>query len=163
MAHRQPLASHLHGAFRLIARPYGKSGLWPSVEAGQRTVSNHTNITISGLTPFTVYTFRVVAINALGHSRPSTVSYPVNTQRERPGTAPNLTFARNRSSTSIEVGWEPPANYTLHGEFTGYRLTYRPVEPSRTPGTVTEVDLHDIWLRADIKADIYLQASHEPG
>ncbi|KAF0307420.1 hypothetical protein FJT64_021258 [Amphibalanus amphitrite] len=82
MAHRQPLASHLHGAFRLIAHPYGKSGLWPSVEAGQRTVSNHTNITISGLTPFTVYTFRVVAINALGHSRPSTVSYPVNTQRE---------------------------------------------------------------------------------
>ncbi|XP_037087919.1 protein sidekick-2-like [Pollicipes pollicipes] len=138
----------------IILTRRGASGPWPGVDAGQLEVSGQTNATVTDLTPFTVYTFRVVAANDAGYSEPSDASYPVQTLRERPGAAPSFTYARNRSSTSIEVGWRPPANHTIHGEFTGYRLTYRRAEPGRQPGPDSSVELHDVSDRKYVIYDL---------
>ena len=62
---------------------FGDSGSWPAVSAGHRTLGPQTNASITGLTPFTVYTFRVVAVNGQGYSQPGYASYPVSTLRER--------------------------------------------------------------------------------
>ncbi|XP_037087652.1 tyrosine-protein phosphatase 99A-like [Pollicipes pollicipes] len=138
----------------VIQTRYGDTGTWPAVEAGHRTAGSQTNATVADLTPFTVYTFRVVAANDMGYSRPSDASYPVSTLRERPGAPPKLTYARNRSSTSIEVGWRPPADHTLHGEFTGYHLTYRRAEPGRRSGPASSVQLHDVSDRSYFIEDL---------
>lgn len=62
---------------------FGDSGSWPSVKTGHQTSGNETGATVSDLKPFTVYTFRVLARNGVGSSKPSEASYPVSTLRER--------------------------------------------------------------------------------
>jgi receptor-type tyrosine-protein phosphatase gamma len=44
--------------------------------------TNGTSVQITDLQPFTVYTFRVSAVNALGPSPPSLTSYALATMRE---------------------------------------------------------------------------------
>jgi len=46
------------------------------------TPHNDTFYTVENLRPFTVYSFRVAAINALGRSKPSQASYYMVTLRE---------------------------------------------------------------------------------
>ncbi|XP_037071439.1 protein sidekick-2-like [Pollicipes pollicipes] len=131
----------------LIQTRLGEAGRWPSLEAAQQTSGAESSANVSGLAPFTVYTFRVVSINGLGHSPPSEPSYPVMTLRERPGEAPTLTYARNQSSESLEVGWQPPSRASLHGEFTGYRLSHRRAEPGHRLGPVTSIELRDVTAK----------------
>ncbi|CAG0922955.1 unnamed protein product [Notodromas monacha] len=44
--------------------------------------TNSTGVEVTGLKPFTLYTFRVAAVNGLGPSRPSLASYALATMRE---------------------------------------------------------------------------------
>lgn len=55
--------------------------MW-DVDNGRATEDNATQYTIGDLKPFTVYSFRVVAVNALGMSQPSKESYFMITLRE---------------------------------------------------------------------------------
>jgi receptor-type tyrosine-protein phosphatase gamma len=66
-----------------VLLPYrvGEDGDW-GVNNGIETHSNETSYQVSGLFPFTVYSFRVVAVNAMGRSRPSKESYYMVTLRE---------------------------------------------------------------------------------
>lgn len=98
------------------------------------------HVPVNGLQPFTVYSFKVLAVNGVGEvssvidamltSRPqsneSEASYYMITLREAPSGKPTITSAHNSSSSSICLAWAPPHPSTLHGEFLGYRLTYRP-------------------------------------
>lgn len=59
----------------------GENGEWDSVN-GIRTPDNKTSFEVGKLQPFTVYSFRVVAINANGASLPSKESYYMVTLRE---------------------------------------------------------------------------------
>jgi receptor-type tyrosine-protein phosphatase gamma len=59
----------------------GEDGEW-DVSNGILTQSNETNYQVTGLFPFTVYSFRVLAVNAMGRSRPSKESYYMVTLRE---------------------------------------------------------------------------------
>jgi len=52
------------------------------VNNGISTSSNETNYQVTGLDPFTVYSFRVLAVNAMGRSRASKESYYMVTLRE---------------------------------------------------------------------------------
>ncbi|KAJ9579258.1 hypothetical protein L9F63_024638, partial [Diploptera punctata] len=61
----------------------GEDGEW-NVKNGIQTQNNDTSYQVTGLLPFTVYSFRVVAVNAMGRSRPSKESYYMVTLREAP-------------------------------------------------------------------------------
>ncbi|GFX11832.1 protein sidekick-1 [Trichonephila clavipes] len=100
-------------------------GEWESA-MGIMTPDNKTSYHIIGLQPYTVYSFRVKAVNAIGASEPSKESYYMVTLREVPDGKPEIISAVNASSTSIRLKWAPPPQNSIHGEFIGYRITYRP-------------------------------------
>ena len=83
-----------------------------------------TNMTVSGLHPFTVYSFRVVAVFAGNVTGVSGESYYMVTLREAPSGSPTITMAHNISSNALYMAWEPPHPLTINGEFLGYKLTY---------------------------------------
>ena len=47
-----------------------------------RTNNSDTRLTVTGLSPYTVYAFQVQAVNSVGLSRPSKQSYPAITLME---------------------------------------------------------------------------------
>ncbi|CRK87824.1 CLUMA_CG001612, isoform A [Clunio marinus] len=102
----------------------GESGEWDQLSKLHTNTSN-TSHQITGLSPFTIYSFRVLAVNSLGISLPSKESYYIVTLREVPVGKPVMTIAHNTSSNSIYLSWKPPPSDTIFGEFLGYRITYR--------------------------------------
>ena len=52
------------------------------VHNGHATPDNATRFRLQGLRPYTVYSFRVLAVNAMGQSNPSQASYCMVTLRE---------------------------------------------------------------------------------
>lgn len=48
-----------------------------------------------------------------------------------PDGKPNITYAHNTSSSTILLQWAAPPKHTLHGEFLGYRITYKLRERAR--------------------------------
>ena len=58
----------------------GENGDWDTT--GFATLDNRTEYYIDKLQPFTVYSFRVIAVNAIGASQPSKESYYTVTLRE---------------------------------------------------------------------------------
>lgn len=60
----------------------GEDGNW-SDNHGILTPTNQTNFKITNLHPYTVYSFRVLAVNGMGASQPSKESYYMVTLRER--------------------------------------------------------------------------------
>lgn len=59
----------------------GEDGIWEQL-ARIYTKTNATSYQVTGLTPFTVYSFRLLAVNKLGISPPSKESYYIVTLRE---------------------------------------------------------------------------------
>ncbi|OTF70572.1 hypothetical protein BLA29_004627 [Euroglyphus maynei] len=99
------------------------NGDWDSMN-GISTLDNRTEYYIDKLQPFTVYSFRVIAVNAIGASQPSKESYYTVTLREIPDGIPIGFRCVNKSSSSLSFEWHPPPRNTIHGEFIGYRLRY---------------------------------------
>lgn len=67
--------------FPLFSCSEGEDGIWDQV-ARIYTRTNATSYQVTGLTPFTVYSFRLLAVNKLGISPPSKESYYIVTLRE---------------------------------------------------------------------------------
>lgn len=59
-----------------------------------------------------------------------------------PDGKPQVTSAHNSSSTSIYLNWKPPPKSSIHGEFLGYRLAYKPRDDT-SPESVQEIFLRD--------------------
>ncbi|XP_067128847.1 tyrosine-protein phosphatase 99A-like isoform X4 [Centruroides vittatus] len=114
----------------------GEKGQW-DLRKGIKTPNNHTRFQVTNLEPFTVYSFRVVAVNAIGGSEPSKESYYMVTLREVPDGRPTIASAYNVSSTSIRLQWAPPPESTIHGEFLGYRITFRPRDKPEEEKVIT--------------------------
>nr|XP_029727470.1 protein sidekick-2-like [Aedes albopictus] len=123
----------------IIETRVGENGGWDQVPA-IRTKNNVTSHQVSGLLPFTVYSFRVIAINELGRSPPSKESYYFVTLREAPTGKPVTTIAHNTSASSLYISWKPPPPDTILGEFLGYRITYRKRDPNSE-------DVKEIYIR----------------
>ncbi|KAL9899426.1 protein tyrosine phosphatase 99A isoform 2-T2 [Glossina fuscipes fuscipes] len=124
----------------IIETRVGENGQWDQVSPIQ-TKSNVTSYQVTELIPFTVYSFRLKAVNKLGISPPSKESYYIVTLREAPTGKPVPTSAHNTSSTSVYIAWKPPPPDTILGEFLGYRITYRPRD--RNPNDTKEIYIRD--------------------
>ena len=96
---------------------------------------------MTGLQPFTVYSFRVAAVNQIGLSVASQPSYHMMTLREVPSGKPTITAAHNISSNSIKLSWRPPNSSTINGEFLGYQISWR------ERGTESAADLHSVQIK----------------
>ncbi|XP_048358770.1 receptor-type tyrosine-protein phosphatase delta isoform X26 [Sphaerodactylus townsendi] len=86
-----------------------------------------TRYSVAGLSPYSEYEFRVVAVNNIGHGPPSE---PVSTRtsEQAPSSAPRNVQARMLSSTTILVQWEEPEE--PNGQIQGYRVYYT-MDPSQ--------------------------------
>ncbi|XP_055614290.1 neuronal cell adhesion molecule-like [Uranotaenia lowii] len=124
----------------IIESRVGENGDWDQV-APIRTKDNSTSYQVGSLLPFTVYSFRVLAINEFGQSAPSKESYYFVTLREAPTGKPVTTIAHNTSATSLYISWKPPPPDTILGEFLGYRITFRTRD--RNPDDVKEIYIRD--------------------
>ncbi|XP_039150465.1 tyrosine-protein phosphatase 99A isoform X2 [Drosophila simulans] len=124
----------------IIETREGEDGIWEQL-ARIYTKTNATSYQVTGLTPFTVYSFRLLAVNKLGISPPSKESYYIVTLREAPTGKPIPTTAHNTSSTSVYISWKAPPPDTILGEFLGYRITYRPRD--RDPNDTKEIYIRD--------------------
>jgi hypothetical protein len=52
--------------------------------------------------------------------------------------------AHNSSSSSVRISWKAPALNTIHGEFLGYRITYRVREKEKDkPEDIKEIYIRD--------------------
>ncbi|KAI8130856.1 Down syndrome cell adhesion molecule-like protein 1 [Lucilia cuprina] len=129
----------------IIETRVGENGQWDQVPQIQ-TKSNVTSYQVTGLIPFTVYSFRLKAVNKLGISPPSKESYYIVTLREAPTGKPIPTAAHNTSSTSVYISWKPPPPDTILGEFLGYRITYRPRD--RNPNDTKEIYIRDSTIES---------------
>ncbi|XP_071887840.1 receptor-type tyrosine-protein phosphatase delta isoform X12 [Anas platyrhynchos] len=80
-----------------------------------------TRYSVAGLSPYSEYEFRVVAVNNIGRGPPSE---PVSTRtsEQAPSSAPRNVQARMLSSTTILVQWEEPEE--PNGQIQGYRVYY---------------------------------------
>ncbi|KAG1714236.1 Tyrosine-protein phosphatase 99A [Nymphon striatum] len=90
-----------------------------------KTDTNATKWTMTNLKPYTVYSFRVIAVNKIGPSELGQPSFPFLTSKEAPSGRPAVSEVYNTSSTTVIVEWTPPPNFTHHGRLRGYKLTYR--------------------------------------
>lgn len=50
-------------------------------------------------------------------------------------------LAHNTSSTSVRISWKAPPPETIHGEFLGYRITYRARD--KQPEDIKEIYIRD--------------------
>ncbi|RVE62112.1 hypothetical protein OJAV_G00177380 [Oryzias javanicus] len=82
-----------------------------------------TRYSIGGLSPYSEYEFRVMAVNNIGRGPPSD---PVETRtgEQAPSSPPLHVQARMLSSSTMLVQWEPPEE--PNGQIRGYRVYYSP-------------------------------------
>ncbi|XP_068195895.1 receptor-type tyrosine-protein phosphatase F-like isoform X6 [Antennarius striatus] len=80
-----------------------------------------TRYSIGGLSPYSEYEFRVMAVNNIGRGPPSD---PVETRtgEQAPSSPPLFVQARMLSDTTMLVQWEPPEE--PNGRIRGYRIYY---------------------------------------
>ncbi|XP_018413037.1 PREDICTED: receptor-type tyrosine-protein phosphatase delta isoform X15 [Nanorana parkeri] len=98
-----------------------------------------TRYSVAGLSPYSEYEFRVVAVNNIGRGPPSE---PVltRTSEQAPSSAPRNVQARMLSSTTILVQWEEPEE--PNGEIQGYRVYYT-MEPTQHINSWTKYNVAD--------------------
>ncbi|XP_023114379.1 receptor-type tyrosine-protein phosphatase F isoform X4 [Lynx rufus] len=87
-----------------------------------------TRYSIGGLSPFSEYAFRVLAVNSIGRGPPSE-AVRARTGEQAPSSPPRRVQARMLSASTMLVQWEPPEE--PNGLVRGYRVYYTP--DSRRP------------------------------
>ena len=64
-------------------------------------------------------------------------------------------LAHNTSSTSVRISWKPPPTDTIHGEFLGYRITYRARDKQAE-------DIKEIYIRdSSVEVCVVINLSYE--
>ncbi|XP_041430161.1 protein tyrosine phosphatase receptor type D S homeolog isoform X44 [Xenopus laevis] len=98
-----------------------------------------TRYSVAGLSPYSEYEFRVVAVNNIGRGPPSE---PVmtRTSEQAPSSPPRNVQARMLSSTTILVQWEEPEE--PNGQIQGYRVYYT-MDPTQHINSWTKHNVAD--------------------
>ncbi|KAJ9581361.1 hypothetical protein L9F63_023457, partial [Diploptera punctata] len=107
------------------------------------------------------YTSDLISTNNYVYMYPRGVTCKFGTLKfpELPDGKPIITTAHNTSATSLHISWKPPNRDTIHGEFLGYRIEYRPRD--RGQEAVKEIYIRDSTVDNEnynvAKQRIYLQ------
>ncbi|XP_042082083.1 receptor-type tyrosine-protein phosphatase delta isoform X24 [Haplochromis burtoni] len=88
-----------------------------------------TRYSVGGLSPYSDYEFRVVAVNNIGRGPPSE-SIEAKTAEQAPSTAPRQVRGHMMSATTAFIQWDEPEE--ANGQITGYRVYYT-MDPSQHP------------------------------
>ncbi|MBN3315626.1 PTPRD phosphatase, partial [Atractosteus spatula] len=86
-----------------------------------------TRYSVGGLSPYSDYEFRVVAVNNIGRGPPSE-AIEAKTAEQAPSTAPRQVRGRMLSSTTAIIHWDEPEE--ANGQIMGYRVYYT-TEPNQ--------------------------------
>ncbi|XP_039525417.1 receptor-type tyrosine-protein phosphatase S isoform X30 [Pimephales promelas] len=86
-----------------------------------------TRYSVGGLSPYSDYQFRVVAVNNIGRGPPSE-AIEAKTVEQAPSTAPRQVRGRMLSATTAVIHWDEPEE--ANGQITGYRVYYT-TDPSQ--------------------------------
>ncbi|XP_046699098.1 receptor-type tyrosine-protein phosphatase delta-like isoform X28 [Silurus meridionalis] len=86
-----------------------------------------TRYSVGGLSPYSDYEFRVVAVNNIGRG-PSSEAIEAKTAEQAPSTAPRQVRGRMLSATTAIIHWEEPEE--ANGQIMGYRVYYT-MDPSQ--------------------------------
>lgn len=80
-----------------------------------------TRYSVGGLSPYSDYEFRVVAVNNIGRGPPSE-SIEAKTAEQAPSTAPRQVRGHMLSTTTAVIHWDEPEE--ANGQIMGYRVYY---------------------------------------
>ncbi|XP_041635296.1 receptor-type tyrosine-protein phosphatase delta-like isoform X23 [Cheilinus undulatus] len=80
-----------------------------------------TRYSVGGLSPYSDYEFRVVAVNNIGRGPPSE-SIEAKTAEQAPSTAPRQVRGHMMSATTAVIHWDEPEE--ANGQIMGYRVYY---------------------------------------
>ncbi|KAM4536551.1 receptor-type tyrosine-protein phosphatase delta isoform 11-T15 [Odontesthes bonariensis] len=80
-----------------------------------------TRYSVGGLSPYSDYEFRVVAVNNIGRGPPSE-SIEAKTAEQAPSTAPRQVRGHMMSATTAVIQWDEPEE--ANGQIMGYRVYY---------------------------------------
>ncbi|XP_030194634.1 receptor-type tyrosine-protein phosphatase delta isoform X38 [Gadus morhua] len=80
-----------------------------------------TRYSVGGLSPYSDYEFRVVAVNNIGRGPPSE-AIEAKTAEQAPSTAPRQIRGRMLSATTAVIHWDEPEE--ANGQIMGYRVYY---------------------------------------
>ncbi|KAI2668638.1 Receptor-type tyrosine-protein phosphatase delta [Labeo rohita] len=80
-----------------------------------------TRYSVGGLSPYSHYHFRVVAVNSIGHGPPSQ-TVEARTAEQAPSSPPRRVRGRMLSGSTAMVQWEEPEE--ANGQVVGYRVYY---------------------------------------
>ncbi|XP_030578624.1 receptor-type tyrosine-protein phosphatase S isoform X2 [Archocentrus centrarchus] len=86
-----------------------------------------TRYSVGGLSPYSDYEFRVVAVNNIGRGPPSE-SIEAKTAEQAPSTAPRQVRGHMMSATTAVIQWDEPEE--ANGQIMGYRVYYT-MDPSQ--------------------------------
>ncbi|XP_067118957.1 protein sidekick [Centruroides vittatus] len=99
-------------------------GIWKTLPI--KVDPSVTTYTVTGLKPFTLYKFRLQAINDIGASGWSPESEVTQTLPAAPDDPPSHVLVSPYTTTSVRVNWEPLPEFKWYGDTqtAGYRIEY---------------------------------------
>ncbi|XP_054706957.1 protein sidekick-like [Uloborus diversus] len=99
--------------------------LLPWVTAKANISGNQRHVMLTNLKPASSYEFRVSAINGVGEGNPSAPTEVIHLPSEPPSGPPQGVVGGARSSTSIMLQWQNPAEDDRNGNLFGYVIRYK--------------------------------------
>lgn len=100
----------------------GSNAIWTAVFSISAPDADAFDIT--GLQPYTAYTFRLIATNVAGDSPPSSTSNSIQTLADVPEIAPREVNVRAYNENSLRVRWVPLVDREWNGEAVGYFISW---------------------------------------
>lgn len=106
----------------IVEAQTARNDLWTKINEISDPDANY--ITVKGLSPYTQYKLRIIAVNVAGQSEPSEPTKDFQTIQAVPKHAPYNVTVRAMSATELRVRWIPLQQTEWFGNPKGYNLTY---------------------------------------
>ncbi len=106
----------------IVEAQTSRNDLWMQID--EISDPDATYITVKGLSPYTQYKLRIIAVNVAGQSEPSEPTKDFQTIQAVPKHPPYNVTVRAMSATELRVRWIPLQQTEWFGNPKGYNLTY---------------------------------------